>query len=261
MSRSFPITSPSNPRIKRLLRLRKHRDRRDAGVFLAEGRREVERAAAAGLVIEELYECPELLGREPLRAYAAHRFAVTEAILTKAAYRDDPEGVLAVVRTPVWTLNDLSGGGLVLVAVGTEKPGNLGAMVRTAGAAGCLAVLATGPVDAFNPNAIRASTGAVFHVPVVEAEAGAIIDWCATRRFRLVATTPDGGEPYTALSYAGNMAIVIGPEDRGLDRAWLDAADARATIPMRTDAADSLNAAAAAAILLFEAARQRGGAA
>ncbi|MCC6682306.1 MAG: RNA methyltransferase [Phycisphaeraceae bacterium] len=258
MGRDFPITSPSNPRIKRLLKLRKSRDRRRDGVFLAEGLREVERAFAAGLQLEELYVCPALLGGQRVAAEAAQRFEVTEAILNKAAYRDDPEGVLAVVRQPEHSLADLPIGDLWLIAVGTEKPGNLGAMVRTAAAAGCAGVLATGPVDVFNPNAIRASTGAVFSLPVVEAEDEAIIAWCRKRDLRLIAATPEGGLPYQQVSYQ-RAAIVIGPEDKGLDDRWLAAAEQRVTIPMAAGVVDSLNAAATAAVLLFEARNWYGG--
>ncbi len=252
VSKAFPITSLSNPRIKRLLKLRKSRDRRRDGVFLAEGLREVERAFAAGLVLEELYVCPSLLGNQQVAAEARQRFEVTEAILKKAAYRDDPEGVLAVVCQPELSLDDLPEGEFWLIAVGTEKPGNLGAMVRTAAAAGCTGVLATGPVDVFNPNAIRASTGAVFSLPVVEAEDEAIIAWCRRRKLRLIAATPVGGLPYDQASYQ-RAVIVIGPEDKGLDERWLAASDQRVTIPMAAGVVDSLNAAATAAVLLFKA--------
>jgi len=261
VSKTHPITSASNPRIKRLLKLRKHRQRRASGVFLAEGLREIERAAAAGLILEELYLCPELLGDQTVAAEAGAQFEIPAVLLKKAAYRDDPQGVLAVVQQPVWTLADVPTDALLLIAVGTEKPGNLGAMVRTAAAAGCGAVLATGPVDAFNPNAIRASTGAVFALPVIEADEDAILSHCKAAGIRLLATTPEAGKPYDTADYSGGVGVVIGPEDRGLDAHWLAATDERVTIPMAEpndhNLADSLNASAAAAILLFEAKRHR----
>jgi len=174
------ITSLSNPRVKQVVKLREHRTRRKTGLFIAEGQREVERAMVAGLMVDEVYVCPALLGDDHAslshwlpEALWINRADVTEQVFRKMAYMREPEGLLAVVRQPRWTLADvasptLGARGFYLVAVGTEKPGNLGAMVRTAAAAGCDAVLAAGvPVDAFNPNAIRTSTGAVFSLPVI----------------------------------------------------------------------------------------------
>ena len=155
------ITSVDNPRVKEVVRLRSGRERRRLGLFVAEGPREVERARAAGLTLVATYFAPELLewheGEE-----------VSERVLAKMAYRAEPEGVLAVVEAPARELP--RGGTLYLVAVGIEKPGNLGAMARTAEAAGADAlVVAEAQADVWNPNAIRASTGAVFTLPVVEA--------------------------------------------------------------------------------------------
>lgn len=276
------ITSFANPRVKRVMKLRKPRERRAAGVVLAEGEREVSRAVEAGLRVEELWVCPALLAKRGgmLPGVAAllrgGRFEVMETeekVFTKLTYRDDPEGVLAVLRAPDWSLDTLpvTKDALVLVAVGTEKPGNLGAMVRTADAAGCACVLAphgssgTGDpsggaaVDIYNPNAIRASTGAIFSMPTIACDDAAAIAFLKQRRLRIAATTPDAGTPYTAADLTGPLAIVIGPEDTGLSSAWLGAAELRLSIPMHPRTADSLNASNAAAILLFEALRQRGG--
>lgn len=267
------IESLSNARIKRLVRLRQHRERRREGVFLAEGQREIERAVQAGLTALEIYSCSnlwrggisELLGGS---LSDVGLFEVSEPVFRKIAYLQEPEGVLAVVRTPIHTLSSLvlPADALILVAVGTEKPGNLGAMARTAEAAGCHALIASGPVDAFNPNAIRASTGAVFSLPVVAADDEAIRSFLLTHAMLLAAATPGRNAlPYAEVSMTGALAIVIGPEDRGLDEAWLKVADERGVrvqIPMPGQArprsvVDSLNAANAAAILLFEAVRQR----
>jgi len=154
------ITSVDNPRIKEVVRLRKARARRLAGLFVAEGPREVERARAAGLTIAATYFAPALIewgeGEE-----------VDERVLRKMSYRDAPEGVIAVVEIPQRALPEHSS--LLLVAVGIEKPGNLGAMARTADVAGADALLVgDAECDAWNPNAIRASTGAVFSLPIVE---------------------------------------------------------------------------------------------
>jgi RNA methyltransferase, TrmH family len=239
------ITSVDNPRVKDVVRLRKARERRRAGLFVAEGPREVERARAAGLTIVATYFAPALLewadGEE-----------VSERVLAKMAYRAEPEGVLAVVEAPQRELP--RDGSLYLVAVGIEKPGNLGAMARTAEAAGADAlIVAEAEADPWNPNAIRASTGAVFTLPVVEAS----LDDVRALPTQLVAATTDARTAYTEADLTHATALAVGAEDLGLPRAWRDAADLAVSIPLHGDAADSLNAATAAAILLFEARRQR----
>jgi len=239
------ITSVDNPRVKDVVRLRKRSERREAGLFVAEGPREVERARAAGLRIVATYFAPSLLEWPEGEA-------VSERVLAKMAYRGEPEGVVAVVEAPMRELP--RGGTLYLAAVGIEKPGNLGAMARTAEAAGADAlVVANATADPWNPNAIRASTGAVFTLPVVEAT----LDDVRELGTRLVAAEPAAPTPYTELDLTARTTIAIGAEDEGLPDAWLAAADARASIPLRAGSADSLNAATAAAVILFEARRQR----
>jgi RNA methyltransferase, TrmH family len=241
------ITSVDNPRVKDVLRLRKSRERRRARLFVAEGPREVERARAAGLDVVATYFAPELLewphgGEE-----------VSERVLRKMAYRDEPEGVVAIVAAPQRELP--RDGTLYLAAVGIEKPGNLGAMARSADAAGADAlVVAEAEADPWNPNAIRASTGAVFTLPVVEAT----LEDVRTLGAQLVAATVDGDARHTDVDLTRPTVLAVGAEDAGLDARWREAADVRAAIPMRGRAADSLNAASAAAVLLFEAVRQRG---
>jgi TrmH family RNA methyltransferase len=241
------ITSVDNPRVKDVLRLRKSRERKRARLFIAEGPREVERARAAGLNLVSTYYAPELLdwphgGEE-----------VSERVLRKMAYRAEPEGVLAVVEIPQRELP--RDGSLFLVSVGIEKPGNLGAMARSADAAGADALLvADAEVDPWNPNAIRASTGAVFTLPVLETS----LDEVRALDARLVAAVVGAEASYADVDLAGPTALVVGAEDTGLDARWRDAADVAVSIPMRGRVADSLNAANAAAILLFEAVRQRG---
>ena len=262
------ITSLSNPRVKRVMKWRKPRERRRDGVLIAEGRREVERAFAAGLTLIEWFVCPELFNSAELsscdsRDATRPRPAFVSAdVLAKMAYHRKPEGVLAVFEAPVHTLPVLENA-LYLVAVGSEKPGNLGAMVRSAAAAGCDAVLAVGPVvDTFNPNAIRNSTGAVFTLPTVtvgdDAEA---IAWLRGRGVRIAAALVDGTVPHHEADLTGPMALVVGPEHAGLNDAWRDAADVPLKIVMPGSESggvvDSLNASTAAAVLLFEAVRQR----
>ena len=242
------ITSTDNPRVKELLALRKSRERRRTGLFIAEGPREVERAREAGLTIHATYVAPELL-----TWHDPHAEEVSARVLAKMAYRAEPEGVLAVVETPRRTLP--TDGTLYLVAVGIEKPGNLGAMARTADAAGADAlVVAEAVADPFNPNAIRASAGAVFTLPVVEATLAEIQNLHA----HLVAATPQASTAHTDADLARPTALVVGAEDRGLPETWLTAAETHVAIPLKGRTTDSLNAATAAAILLFEAVRQRG---
>ena len=199
----------------------------------------------AGLTIVATYFAPSLLdwpeGEE-----------VSERVLAKMTYRTEPEGVLAIVEAPVRELP--TNGSLYLVAVGIEKPGNLGAMARTADAAGADAlVVAEAQADPWNPNAIRASTGAVFSLPVVEAT----LDDVKSLPTRLIAAAPAAHTSYADADLATPTALAIGAEDAGLPPAWLEAADLTVSIPLRAAAADSLNAATAAAIILFEARRQR----
>lgn len=240
------ITSVDNPRVKEVLHLRKGRERRAAGLFVAEGPREVRRARDAGLRIHATYFAPKLLAWDDGEE-------VDERVLRKMSYRAEPEGVLAVVEIPQRAVPDAAT--LLLVAVGIEKPGNLGAMARTADAAGADAILvAEARSDPWNPNAIRASTGAVFTLPIVEATREEI----AALPHHKVAATLGAHTPHTAPDYTQPTAFLIGAEDEGLPTAYNEAADTHVEIAMHARTTDSLNASAAAAVLLFEAVRQRG---
>ena len=249
-SRDHVITSVDNPRVKEVLRLRRSRERRQTGLFVVEGPREVERARAAGLRFRATFVAPEL---SP--AAAAHPDAeqVSERVLRHMAYRTEPEGVIAVVESPTHELP--SNATLVLVAVGVEKPGNLGAMARSAEAAGADALLvADGSFDPWNPNAVRASTGAVFTLPIVAVEPRralrAVSSASRRRRWRgdpLHRRRPSRADR-TDRRRARTTAS-IGGGKRPLRRQSRSRSGERA--------ADSLNASAAAAVLLFEAVRQR----
>ena len=261
-----PITSTTNPRIKALVRLRDRRERDSTGRFVIEGYRELSRAIQAAIRIETLYVCPALYlgGNEAALVDGAQRcgaeiIAVTEEPFRKASYRERPEGLLAVAprfgtgvdRIPV------SGNPLVLVAESIEKPGNLGTMLRTAEAAGASGVIVADPTtDPFNPNVVRASLGTLFTVPLAVTDSSAAVAHLRTTGIRILAATPAGTEAYYAVDMTGPVAVVIGSEQYGLSHAWLDAADAVVMIPM-PGSVDSLNAAMAAGILLFEALRQR----
>ena len=249
------------------MRLRGRRERDRTGTFLVEGFRELARAVEAGVEVETVFTCPELyLGsnEEALVDMAASAGAevveVAEAAFRKASYRDRPEGLLAVASQFDVSLAAVEPptDPLVLVVEGIEKPGNLGTMLRTADAAGVSAVIVCDPAtDPFNPNVVRASIGTVFAVPLAVSSTGAAVDWLRDRGIRIVATTPDTSLLHSAADLTGGVAVVVGSEQYGLTDRWLSAADVRVRIPMR-GRADSLNAAMAAGVVLFEAVRQRG---
>jgi TrmH family RNA methyltransferase len=254
------ITSTDNPRVKEVVRLRRSRERRRTGLFVVEGVREVERARAAGLALRATYVAPELLPAWTASAAdAAPGQSVDEVsarVLRHMAYRDEPEGVLAVVEAPRRALP--AHPTLLLVAVGIEKPGNLGAMARSADAAGADALLvADAEADPWNANAIRASTGAVFTLPIVETTLDELLRLPVTRTAAVVG----GTTAYTDADLTEPTALILGAEDSGLDDRWREAADRVVAIPMQGTTVDSLNASAAAAVLLFEARRQRSAAA
>lgn len=261
-----PITSPTNPRIKALVRLRKRRERDATGTFLIEGFREIRRAVDGAVPIDTLFVSPTWFigGNEPalvaeVAAAGAEIVQVAAEPFAKASYRDRPEGLLAVARqfeTSLASL-DLTGTPLLLVAEGIEKPGNLGTMLRTADAAGLDGVIVTDPTtDPFNPNVVRASLGTLFTTPLAVSDTATAIAHLAGHGVRTVATTPDTDLPHFSADLTGPVALVIGSEQYGLSDRWLAAADERVVIPM-PGSVDSLNAAMAAGIVVFEALRQR----
>ena len=270
------ITSTTNPRVKAALALRKRRERDRIGRFLVEGRRELARALAAGVEVEEVLACPPLLARaasgwDEREAGVVHQAAtagarvveVADTVFARLSYRDNPDGVLGVALAFDTGLDAVGLAGvadpLVLVVAELEKPGNLGTMLRSASAAGAAAVIVADPVtDVFNPNVVRSSQGALFGVPVGVGETGAVVAWLRRHGLRVYAAGPGGSQPYWRLPLAGPCALVVGSEHRGLPAEWFDAADERVVIPMPgSGGVDSLNAAAAAAVLLFDAVRQR----
>ena len=269
---SEKITSLQNPRIKQLVKLRDRRPRDEAGVFLVEGYRQIRRALEKSITLTELYISPEwYLGENETalvaqaQAAGAQVFELSKDAFAKVAYRERPDGLLAVA--PQWrrSLADLdallakkTSAPFLLVVEAIEKPGNLGTILRSADAAGVDALIVCDPVtDLFNPNVVRASTGVLFSVPVVIASSTEVREWLREKQIRSVATTPSATDLYTDTDLRGPLAIVMGSEQYGLSHYWLKEADARVVIPMAGQA-DSLNVAMATIITLFEAVRQRG---
>lgn len=257
MARRLFISSSSNPRLRAL--------RKPApGRCLAEGVRAVAAALAAGAEIVELYYAPDLLlGGEGIVDRAEARGApvveVSAAAFAALTRHMRSDGLLAVVARPQTGLRTLRPppGALLVVAVGIERPGNLGTIVRTACAASVDGVVVADPcTDLYHPDVVRGSVGTVFHVRPVAATTADVLAWLAQRRFRIVATTPDGDVDYARGDYLGNVAIVVGPERHGLPAAWLERADGRVAIPMHGPA-DSLNVAVASGVVLFQAVTSR----
>ena len=262
------ITSLQNPRVKQLVKLRDRRDRDDAGLFLVEGYREVRRALEKNIRLIELYFSPEwFLGEnepaliEQARQAGSQLFELSKDAFAKCAYRDRPDGLLAVA--PQWknSLSDLklSPNPFLLVVESIEKPGNLGTILRSADAAGVDGVIVCDAVtDVFNPNVVRSSTGVLFSVPIVVADSATVHAWLVEKGIRIVATTPDTPNIYTKVDLGGSLAIVMGSEQYGLSKFWLKESNLLVRIPMAGQA-DSLNVAMATIITLFEAVRQRKG--
>jgi TrmH family RNA methyltransferase len=269
------ITSPANPRLKALVALRRRRTREETGTTLVEGHEELALALASGVRPQTVFVCPELfspsghagtqeIGRQEdlvdhARQLGAEVVRLNRTAFEKVAYREGPDGLLAVVPAVGRPLVAVRTGPdpLILVAQRVEKPGNLGAMLRTADAAGVAAVIAADPVtDWGNPNVVRASKGTVFAVPVAAATTAETLGWLAAQDTRLVVTTPETKLLYTEVDLSGNVALAVGAEKHGADDALLEAAAYRVRIPMHGKA-NSLNVAASAAVVLFEARRQR----
>jgi TrmH family RNA methyltransferase len=261
------LTSPSNPRLKALVALRRRRARDAEGVTVVEGYEELALAVGAGVRPRTVFHCPELMldpveqSRlvDDLRADGVETIRVGRAAFERVAYREGPDGFLAVVPAVGGRLDRLTlpEDPLVLVCEGVEKPGNLGAMLRTADAAGVAAVVAADPVtDWGNPNVVRASKGTVFALPVASASTADVLVWLQHTGIRLVAATPDTDLLHTEADYRGGVAVAVGTEKGGLSDALLGAADVRVRIPM-SGRANSLNVATSAAVVLYEAVRQR----
>jgi len=251
------ITSLQNPKIKDLVSLEtKSRERSARGLFVVEGRREISRAIASGFEPYELFFNGEEGEFESLQC---RKFQVSDKVYEKIAYREGTEGIVALFKAKPTTLQEIkpSGAPLVLVLESVEKPGNLGAVLRTADAAGVEAVIICDPLtDIYNPNLIRASLGAAFSVPVVACTSQEAYSWLSTNNIKILTAQLQDSKLYYDTDMTGPVAIVFGTEDKGLTDFWRERSDAKIRIPM-AGLMDSLNVSVSAAILCFEAVRQR----
>jgi TrmH family RNA methyltransferase len=268
MSSRSRITSRQNPRVKEASRLRSRRARQRQGRFLIDGGREISLAISAGVRCLEAFVCEELCMspecRDALRAVessGAEMFSVTPLVYAKLAFGQREDGILVVAEARRQRLDNLQLPLKPLVAVieGVEKPGNLGAILRSADAAGVDAVIsADGRTDLYNPNTIRASLGTVFRPNVCEATSTDTLRWLRDRGITIFAARPDADQLYTQVDMRGATAIVLGSEAAGLSAAWIGAGIQPVRLPMR-GLADSLNVSTTAAVLFYEALRQRQG--
>ncbi len=264
---SEKISSTSNPRIKDVLQLQqKSQERRQRNLIVVEGWREIQLAINAGCVVKTLFICPELLRPEidiellNVQVPPANQVEVSSKVFSVMAYRETSDGMIALMIPVVYKLDQLvtKKNPLFIVLESVEKPGNLGAILRTADAAAVDAVLVCDPrADLYNPNTIRSSIGCVFTVPVISCESAEAIRWFKVHQVKIMTAALSASHWYHEADLKGAIALIMGTEATGLTAQWLEAADENIKIPMRGKI-DSLNVSVSTAILVFEAMRQRG---
>ena len=260
------IESPKNKRIKELVRLQERRIRNREQVYLLEGRRELERAIQANASIQEVLFSSKYLSKDAkefiddLLSQDKFKFSeLSKEAFKKLSLRQNPDGVLAIVKMIENNLEDLdlADDALVVVLDSLEKPGNLGAILRTADSANLNAIFITGTgTDIYNPNVLRSSLGSFYSKPVISIDSAKLIEYLKVNNFNIVASSPAASKNYWQQDYKDRTAIVLGSEDKGLGQDWLNAANLKVSIPM-LGLADSLNVSTAAALLIYEAFRQR----
>lgn len=262
---TLQISSVQNARIKAAVGLRERRERERSGLMLVEGYHELLLALECGMAPKEVFYCPHHLrpGEEALLAALAHDrvpvVEVTAPVMAKLAYRENPDAWLAVAPAPKRHLTELQLGAspLLVVAETVEKPGNLGAILRSADAAGADAVIICDrATDLYNPNVVRASKGTIFRVPVVEASSQETLAWLKKQGIRSVAATPAATVDFWSVDLSGGIAVAVGTEKEGLSALWMEQAELQVAIPM-FGAVNSLNVAQALTLLVYEARRQR----
>lgn len=257
------ITSIQNPYIKTLVQLQeKAKARKQTGTFLIEGKREIELALKGNYEIETILYCNELsLQSLNLSIFQSKEYIeISKDVYQKLAYRDTTEGILAIARTKNLSLSDLKlpKNPLILVLESIEKPGNIGAMLRTADAANIDAVILANPkTDLYNPNIVRSSVGCLFTNQIATGSTEEVIAFLKEKNINFYSATLQNSNEYHKVDYSTPTALVVGTEATGLTQLWRDESTQNIIIPMQ-GAIDSMNVSVAAAILLFEAKRQRG---
>jgi RNA methyltransferase, TrmH family len=259
----FTITSTQNPKIKNVIALEKPRERKKQCLFVIEGKKEIRMALDAGYKIGNLFFCDELITPDELKPLSPDDkllIPVSKDVFDKIAVRENSGGVLAVAEQKLHPLTNLKPGKnpLLLVLESVEKPGNLGAILRTADAAGVDGVIICDPqTDFYNPNVIRSSIGCVFTTPIASATSEETIAWLKKNDINILCTYLKASRPYDQVNFKDGSAIVMGTESTGLSDLWVNSSTANIIIPMQGKI-DSMNVSTAAAVVVFEARRQRG---
>jgi RNA methyltransferase, TrmH family len=257
------ITSPQNPKIKNILSLEKARERNDQNLLVIEGIKELSLALEGGYQISSVFFCPEIISAGELLNLVKHEhllLPVEKNVFQKIAYRESTGGVIALAEQKQHRLSSLqlTANPLVLIVEAVEKPGNLGAILRTADAAGLDAVIICDPqTDFYNPNVIRSSVGCVFTNQVASATSEEALAWLRKNNISILCTYLQASKPYHLVDFTRASAIVMGTEATGLSGIWIKNSDANIIIPMQGKI-DSMNVSTAAAVVVFEAKRQRG---
>lgn len=257
------ITSPQNPKIKNILALEKARERRMQNLFVIEGIKELSLALQGGYKINSVFFCPEIITDAEVLKLVKHEnllIPVQQAVFEKIAYRESTGGVIALAEQRAHTLAQLQLGNnpLLLILEAVEKPGNLGAILRTADAAGVDAVIICDrQTDFYNPNVIRSSVGCVFTKQVAAATSEEALAWLKKNHIRIYCTYLQASSPYHTMDFTTPCAVVMGTESTGLSETWVKNSDNNIIIPMQGKI-DSMNVSTAAAVVIFEAKRQRG---
>lgn len=257
------LTSTQNPKIKSLLALEKPRERRKQQLFIVEGVKEIKLALEAGYKIGNIFFCDEIIDPEEsqfIRQQDKLLIPVSKEVFDKIAIRESTGGMIAVAEQKAHELHQLkiSNNPLVLVLEAVEKPGNLGALLRTADAAGVDAIIICDPqTDFYNPNVIRSSVGCVFTKQIASATSKDTIDWLKKNKIAIYCTYLKASKPYHQVDFTIPSAIVMGTEATGLSDEWVKNSDANIIIPMQGKI-DSMNVSTSAAVVVFEACRQRG---
>jgi TrmH family RNA methyltransferase len=260
------ITSTKNLRVKRLMALQKSNERKKSGLFVIEGTRETALALAAGYEIKAIFYCPELLQPaeiDKIRSqipYVVEMFEVERNVFNALVYRQESGGIIVIAMQRELLLDNLkiSGNPLIVVLEKVEKPGNLGAVLRTSDAAAVDAVIICDPqTDVYNPNVVRSSIGCLFTNQVAVADSMTTIGWLKAHGVAIYSTTLEGAVFYHQVDYSHPSAIVMGTEATGLTDLWIKHADAGIKIPM-LGKIDSMNVSTAAAVIIYEARKQRG---
>ena len=258
------IISKQNERVKNLIKLQKSSERRSQGVFTIEGIKEIQKAASSGYRLIAAYFCPDIIDYKQVIEIVGNQkdlifYRITRDIYNKVSYRENSGGIIVVAESKRHLLSGITvdQNPFFLVIEGIEKPGNIGAMLRTADASGVSGVLiCNSSTDLYNPNAIRSSLGCVFTLPIALCSSAEAVEWLAAKGVQIVATHFQATKSYFDIDYTLPTAIVMGAEATGITGIWSEVANANVIIPMR-GVTDSLNVSNATAIIIFEALRQR----